>query len=214
VDNKKVAGAPRKDTPARSVRYLAVRTGELEARHADLTKRLAAKQAEKDRYVRAYAQDHISEEELETYLLDLKNQIGNLRLLIHSVDADLSQSAEKKLAARSTEAWLLTLRERIAEVEEDAEEAFEKRRELAKLLVERIDVGRDEDGRARVRTTYRFGPPASPEPAGLGEEDSFAAGLQNSFRFRNGKVVEIWNHRDDLGLREQLGAPIFAGSSD
>jgi hypothetical protein len=27
-------------------------------------------------------------------------------------------------------------------------------------------------------------------------------------------VVEIWNHRDDLGLREQLGAPIFAGSSD
>jgi predicted ester cyclase len=35
----------------------------------------------------------------------------------------------------------------------------------------------------------------------------------NIFRFANGKVVEIWNHRDDLGLREQLGAPIFAGSS-
>ena len=35
----------------------------------------------------------------------------------------------------------------------------------------------------------------------------------NIFRFATGKVVEIWNHRDDLGLREQLGAPVFAGSS-
>ena len=33
----------------------------------------------------------------------------------------------------------------------------------------------------------------------------------NIFRFESGKVVEIWNHRDDLGLREQLGAAIFAG---
>lgn len=41
-------------------------TEELEARLADLTKRLAAKQSEKDRYVRLYAQEHISEEELET----------------------------------------------------------------------------------------------------------------------------------------------------
>jgi predicted ester cyclase len=35
----------------------------------------------------------------------------------------------------------------------------------------------------------------------------------NVFRFGDaGKVVEIWNHRDDLGLREQLGAPVFAGT--
>jgi steroid delta-isomerase-like uncharacterized protein len=35
----------------------------------------------------------------------------------------------------------------------------------------------------------------------------------NIFRFGGeGRVVEIWNHRDDLGLREQLGAPIFAGA--
>lgn len=34
----------------------------------------------------------------------------------------------------------------------------------------------------------------------------------NNFRLVNGKVVEIWNHRDDLGMREQLGAPIYAGS--
>jgi steroid delta-isomerase-like uncharacterized protein len=34
----------------------------------------------------------------------------------------------------------------------------------------------------------------------------------NIFRFENGKVVELWNHRDDLGLMEQLGAPIYAGA--
>jgi steroid delta-isomerase-like uncharacterized protein len=33
----------------------------------------------------------------------------------------------------------------------------------------------------------------------------------NIFRFGvAGKVVEIWNHRDDLGLMEQLGVPVFA----
>ena len=34
----------------------------------------------------------------------------------------------------------------------------------------------------------------------------------NLYRFENGKVVEIWNHRDDLGLREQLGVAIDAGA--
>jgi steroid delta-isomerase-like uncharacterized protein len=35
----------------------------------------------------------------------------------------------------------------------------------------------------------------------------------NVFRFGDeGKVVEIWNHRDDLGLREQLGALVFVGA--
>lgn len=32
----------------------------------------------------------------------------------------------------------------------------------------------------------------------------------NIFRFRDGKVAEIWNHRDDLGLMTQIGAPVFA----
>jgi steroid delta-isomerase-like uncharacterized protein len=35
----------------------------------------------------------------------------------------------------------------------------------------------------------------------------------NIFKFDEGKVVEIWNHRDDLGLMTQLGVPVFAGSS-
>jgi predicted ester cyclase len=35
----------------------------------------------------------------------------------------------------------------------------------------------------------------------------------NIFRFGDdGKVVEIWNHRDDLGLREQPGVDVFAGA--
>lgn len=34
----------------------------------------------------------------------------------------------------------------------------------------------------------------------------------NIFRFENGRVAEIWNFRDDLGLREQLGASVFAGA--
>jgi steroid delta-isomerase-like uncharacterized protein len=36
----------------------------------------------------------------------------------------------------------------------------------------------------------------------------------NIFRIENGRVVELWNHRDDLGLMQQLGVPIFAGSKD
>jgi steroid delta-isomerase-like uncharacterized protein len=34
----------------------------------------------------------------------------------------------------------------------------------------------------------------------------------NIFRIRDGKVVEIWNHRDDLGLAQQLGVPVYAGA--
>jgi hypothetical protein len=53
---------------------------ELEARRDELAKRLASRQAEKDRYVRTYAQGHISEEELDVNLADLKNQTNSLRL--------------------------------------------------------------------------------------------------------------------------------------
>lgn len=34
----------------------------------------------------------------------------------------------------------------------------------------------------------------------------------NLFRFESGRVAELWNHRDDLGLQEQLGAAVFAGA--
>lgn len=77
----------------------------LEARREELTKRLVAKQAEKDRYVRAYAQEHISEEELDVYIADLKNQTDNLRLLLRSVDADLAHRRERMELTETTRAW-------------------------------------------------------------------------------------------------------------
>jgi steroid delta-isomerase-like uncharacterized protein len=42
-----------------------------------------------------------------------------------------------------------------------------------------------------------------------GQRATFAG--VNIFRIANGKVVELWNHRDDLGLMEQLGATVYAG---
>jgi predicted ester cyclase len=44
-----------------------------------------------------------------------------------------------------------------------------------------------------------------------GRRVSFSAA--NIFRFEHGKVAELWNHRDDLGLREQVGAAIYAGAA-
>jgi len=36
----------------------------------------------------------------------------------------------------------------------------------------------------------------------------------NFFRIAQRKIAEIWNVRDDLGLREQIGAPVYAGFSE
>ena len=76
----------------------------------------------------------------------------------------------------------MALREHIAEVEEDTEEAYRARRHLVKLLVQSITIGKKhEDGGIEVRITYRFGPP-SPPPADAGGEDSSVAGLKNGSR--------------------------------
>jgi hypothetical protein len=143
-------------------------TEELEARHADLTKRLAAKHKERDRYIRLSAQGYIAEVELDGYLADLRTQTDNLRLLLESVEADLAQrQAETELAA-STEAWLMSLKERIHEVEGDSEEAFRARRQLVRLLVDGIVIEDKRKGDVpRVRITYRFD-----EPDGAGREQS------------------------------------------
>jgi steroid delta-isomerase-like uncharacterized protein len=55
-----------------------------------------------------------------------------------------------------------------------------------------------------------LGPWGGLEPTG--RRATFSA--VNVFRLKDGKVVEIWNHRDDLGLMEQVGAPIHAGADD
>jgi hypothetical protein len=126
-----------------------------------------------------YAQGHLDEEELEVHLVDLKNQVENLKLLISSVEADIGRKAEDKLTAHTTEAWLLMLRECVEEVEEDTGEALGKRRELVKLLVEQIKVDRNEDGHTQVHITYRFGPPP--------EEPENVYGVQHSSECRQTK---------------------------
>jgi hypothetical protein len=75
-----------------------------------------------------------------------------------------------------THAWLLSLRRRVAEVEEDTEEAFQERRQL----VNSISIGkRQEDRRAENQITYRFGPPAS---SGAPEEGSSVESFKNGSR--------------------------------
>ena len=101
------------------------------------------------------------------YLADLKNQTDNLRLLLESVEADLSQRHERRELAETTHDWLVTLRQRLAEVEEDTEEAFRARRQLVRLLVAGISASnRREDGSTEVRITYRFDPPDAAETGG------------------------------------------------
>jgi steroid delta-isomerase-like uncharacterized protein len=53
------------------------------------------------------------------------------------------------------------------------------------------------------------GPWGGQEPTGRAVEFSGV----NLFRIRDGKVVELWNHRDDLGLMEQVGRAIYAGAA-
>ncbi len=53
-----------------------------------------------------------------------------------------------------------------------------------------------------------LGPWGSLEPTG--RTVTFSAA--NIFRFEDGKVAELWNHRDDLGLMQQVGAPIHGGA--
>ena len=62
-------------------------------------------------------------------------------------------------------------------------------------------------GRWMATGTHR-GRWAAVEPTG---KTATLAGV-NVFRFEDGKVAEIWNFRDDLGLLEQLGAAVFAGA--
>jgi hypothetical protein len=59
----------------------------------------------------------------------------------------------------------------VSEVEAHTPEAFQKRRELVRLLVEGITTARDENGHPRVEITYRFGPPT---------EETFVSSVRNT----------------------------------
>jgi hypothetical protein len=68
------------------------------------------------------------------------------------------------------------LRERIEEIEEDTPEAYFKRQQLVRLLVDGIAVGRGEGGETMVEITYRFGPPDDTTDGEYG----FVGNVQNS----------------------------------
>ncbi len=93
-----------------------------------------------------------------------------------------------------------------AKIAEDVRRAFpDLRFELDLLLAE------DDLVAARwTMTGTQTGPWGPVEPTG---KRAVFSGV-NIFRVVAGKVVEIWNHRDDLGLMTQLGAPVFAGAAD
>ena len=135
-------------------------------------KRLATAQGEKDKYVKLYAAGHLDEEELETHLLDLKNRISNLKMLIESAEADRAREEQDAAAAKSTAMWLTSLRGNLVALEEDTDEAWLGRRELVEQLVERITVSRTEDGRAKVHIAYRFAPPVQ-STSGITDHKTF-----------------------------------------
>jgi site-specific DNA recombinase len=147
-------------------------TDELEERLTSLTKRLATAQGEKDKYVKLYAAGHLDEEELEIHLLDLKNRISNLKMLIESAETALAREEQDAAAAKSTAMWLTSLRGNLEALEEDTEEAWHGRRELVEELVERITVSRTEGGRAKVHIAYKFAPPAQ-ATAGVTDNKTF-----------------------------------------
>jgi uncharacterized protein len=176
----------------------------LAVRHADLTKRLGQKEAEKDRYVRLYAQGHLDDSELATYLEDLKYQTQNLRLLLESVEAEIAGKKEQQHLAETTGVWLHTLRERTAEVEADTEEAQATRRELVRLLVEAVEVDRTGEGKTRMRITYRFGQPASPDRQNEGSQGERVHVVNNSLEYDN-PLVPLVSVMAGLVVGEFLG---------
>ena len=114
------------------------------------------------------------------YLADLKNQIENLRLLVESVETDLSQQCEEREVAETTHAWLVTLRKQLSKVEAETEEAYQTRRRLMELLVAGIRVGRKGDGSPKIEITYRFGPPSVAAGERDEEEGMFVGSMQSA----------------------------------
>jgi hypothetical protein len=101
--------------------------------------------------------------------------------LLTSVEAELSERHERTALTDTTHAWLLSLRRCLDEIEEDTPEAFGKRKQLVGLLVESISLGKSQqEGRAEVQITYRFGPPPASDSAS--EEDLSMSVVKNGSR--------------------------------
>jgi|SRR5215203_5751711 hypothetical protein len=139
----------------------------LERRIEELEKRLVSKVSERERYARLFSKRLLDEgdEEALDHLLVLKNQVANLRLMLEAARAEQADSAAQRVIADTAKAYLMALRERTDEIEDDTPEAFIKRQQLVRLLVDGIALGKDEDGKTLVEVTYRFGPPKTAQPA-------------------------------------------------
>jgi hypothetical protein len=139
----------------------------LEQRFEELEKRLVSKVSERERYARLFSKKLLDEgdEEALDHLLVLKNQVANLRLMLEAARAEQADSAAQRVIADTAKAYLMALRERTDEIEDDTPEAFIKRQQLVRLLVDGIALGKDEDGKTLVEVTYRFGPPKTAQPA-------------------------------------------------
>jgi hypothetical protein len=139
----------------------------LERRIEELEKRLVSKVSERERYARFFSKRLLDEgdEEALDHLLVLKNQVANLRLMLEAARAEQADSAAQRVIADTAKAYLMALRERTDEIEDDTPEAFIKRQQLVRLLVDGIALGKDEDGKTLVEVTYRFGPPKTAQPA-------------------------------------------------
>ena len=127
------------------------------------------------------------------YVRDREGRINNLKLLIASVESDIASREQNRFAAAQTEVWLRKLADKLAEVEGDSIEAFQKRRELVQLLVEKITADRDEDGHPRVEITYRFGPPP---------EELFVPSVRNSGPKETEKIFRNALSPPALGTRK------------
>jgi hypothetical protein len=78
-----------------------------------------------------------------------------LRARVEGVERRIAAQDHGREAARTAESYLLSLRDRIEDVEHDPA----SKREMVRLLVSEIIIGRNEEGHAQVNVTYRFGPP-------------------------------------------------------
>jgi hypothetical protein len=101
--------------------------------------------------------------------------------LLASIEVELSERHERMALTDTTHAWLLSLRQRLEEVENDTPEWFEKHKQLLGLLVESISLGKSQqEGRAEVQITYRFGPPLASDAES--EEDLSMPVVKNGSR--------------------------------
>ena len=81
-------------------------------------------------------------------------------------------------------------------------------------LLPRVEraLGPDRDGDWRLLPTSANRMPAAVSYLRRPGDSLFRPFKVDVLRVENGRIAEIWNHRDDLGLMEQLGAPVYAGA--